>query len=418
MPSKTRLEALARFGGSPAFAETLHVGRPNLPDRASFLKRLDDVLDRRWLTNNGPCIQQFEAEVARHVGAQHCIAVSSATLGLQVLVKSLGLRGEVIVPSFTFIATPHALLWEGLTPIFCDIDPATHNIDAVAAERLITESTTGILAVHVWGRPCDVEALSTLADRHNLKLIFDAAHAFSCSAQQGMIGNYGAAEVFSFHATKFFNTLEGGAIVTNDDDLAVRLRLMINFGFSGYDRVVSLGINGKMNEVSAAMGLSLFDCMDDLIAANSRNYKQYQADLAGIRGISIVGYDELQRHNHQYVVLEVDPSLTGVTRDQLHEILWAENVAARRYFYPGCHHMEPYRSAPPWSGIELRHTERLAERVLCLPTGTAVGHAEIATIAEIIRLAASRGEEIGVRFAASDDKSVRSVPGAARSLLS
>lgn len=234
---KERAEDLAVFGAAPAFQEILHVGRPNIGDRERLISRINGILDRRWLTNDGPLVREFEARVAEIVGARHCIAVSSATSGLEIVIRALGLEGEVILPAFTFIATAHVLEWLRITPIFCDIDEA-YGIDPEMVEKLITLRTTGIIGVHVWGRPCNIAALAEIARNRGLAVVFDAAHAFWCSAGGRMIGNFGAAEVFSFHATKFVNSFEGGAIATNDDDLAVRLRRMRNFGFAGQDTVV------------------------------------------------------------------------------------------------------------------------------------------------------------------------------------
>jgi dTDP-4-amino-4,6-dideoxygalactose transaminase len=213
-----------------------------------------------------------------------------------------------------------------------------------------------------------------------------------------MIGSFGDAEVLSFHATKFFNTLEGGAVVTNDDDLAARIRLMQNFGFEGYDRVIYIGTNGKMNEMSAAMGLTSLESLDEFIRVNYRNYKQYQRELKGIPGIQQVTYDEAERCNYQYIVLEVDQACAGVSRDQLVDILWAEQVLARRYFYPGCHRMEPYRSYFPHAGLLLPETEEFVERLLSLPTGTAVGPGEIGKICQIIRLVVEHGPQVRERL--------------------
>lgn len=248
---KKKLNDLAIFGGTPTFVDKLHVGRPNIGNRENLLSRINDILDRKWLTNNGIYVQEFERQIAEFVGVKHCIATCNATVALEIAIRAVGFTGEVIIPSFTFIATAHALKWQEIIPVFCDIDPHTHNIDPNKIVQSITPRTTGIIGVHLWGRPCNVEALSEIADTHNLKLMFDAAHAFGCSHQGRMIGSFGDAEVFSFHATKFLNTFEGGAIVTNSDELAEKIRLMTNFGFAGYDRVIYIGTNGKMNEVSA-----------------------------------------------------------------------------------------------------------------------------------------------------------------------
>lgn len=398
MQDKSVLGDLAVFGGTPASEEVLHVGRPNIGDRERLLERINDILDRKWLTNDGPYVQEFERRVADFVGVKHCIAMCNATVALEIAIRALEMKGEVIVPSFTFIATAHALQWQEITPVFCDIDPHIHNLDPIKVEEMITPRTTGIIGVHLWGRACDVAALSEIAARRGLKLLLDSAHAFGCSYKGRMIGGFGHAEVFSFHATKFLNSLEGGAVVTNDDQLARKMRLMKNFGFTYYDRSDYIGTNGKMNEVSAAMGLTNLEAVDDFIAVNYRNYQQYRQELAGLEGIYLIAYDGEEKCNYQYVVLEIDERKTGVTRDQLMEVLQAENVLARRYFYPGCHRMEPYRSSFPHAGLVLPETEKLTNRVLCLPTGTSVSEGQIRDICQIIRFAVEHEVEITRRM--------------------
>jgi len=310
----------------------------------------------------------------------------------------LGLSGEVIVPSFTFVATAHALQWQEITPVFCDIDPQTYNLDPSSLEKMITPRTTGIIGVHLFGRPCDVEALAEIAGQHKLRLLYDAAHAFGCSHKGRMIGSFGDAEVFSFHATKFLNSFEGGAVVTNDDELAAKIRLMKNFGFAGYDNVIYIGTNGKMTEVCAAMGLTSLESLDQFIDVNHLNYKCYKQQLNGIPGISLIEYGQGEQCNYQYVVIELDESVTHVSRDQMFQILHAENILARRYFYPGCHRMEPYRSYFPHAGLLLPETEKVLGRVLSLPTGTAVGSEAITYICQIIRLVVEHGREIRKRL--------------------
>jgi dTDP-4-amino-4,6-dideoxygalactose transaminase len=397
---KNRIEDLAVFGGAPAFGEKLHVGRPNIGDRQKFAERVSDILDRRWLTNEGPYVQEFEQRLAESTGVKHCIAMCNATIALEIGIRALEMTGEVIVPSFTFVATAHALQWQGITPVFCDIDPRTHTIDPDKVEQMITTRTTGIIGVHLWGGACDIEALSEIANRRGLKLLFDSAHAFGCSYKGRMIGGFGDAEVFSFHATKFLNSSEGGAIVTNNDELAQKMRLMKNFGFTNYDSVNYIGTNGKMNEISAAMGLTNLESMDDFVAVNRRNYKQYEAELKDLEGVSLLAYDEVEKCNYQYVVLEIDEAKTIVTRDELMEILHKENVLARRYFYPGCHRMEPYRSLFPHAGSLLPETAKLTDRVLCLPTGTGIKEEQIGTICGILRMAVEDGGGIRSRIRA------------------
>lgn len=394
MKPKQSLDELAIFTGQPASPEPLHVGRPNVGDRRRLMERLNDVLDSRWLTNAGPYEKAFEKRIAGLTGVRHCIAICNATVALEIAIRALGLTGEVIVPSFTFVATAHALKWQQITPVFADIDPGTHTIDPASVERLITSQTTAIIGVHVWGHACNIEALDELARRHKLKLLFDSAHAFGCSHHGAAIGGFGDAEVFSFHATKFLNALEGGAITTNDDELARKIRLMRNFGFTDYDQVSYIGTNGKMNEASAAMGITSLESIDDFIAVNRSNYHHYAKELAGVDGVSLVRYDENEKCNYQYVVLEVDSNRTTVTRDQLFKILHAENILARRYFHPGCHRLEPYRTDNPDAGRHLPETEALTERVLCLPTGTGVGSDEISAICGLVRLTVENGVEI------------------------
>ena len=385
---------LALLGGRPAFAEPLHVGRPNVGDRSGLVRRLNDLLDRNWLTNDGPLVREFERRVAEYVGVEHCVAMCNATVALEIAIRGARLTGEVIVPSFTFVATAHALQWQEITPVFCDIDPSTHNLDPDRVERMITPRTTGIIGVHVWGRPCAVEPLTEIARRRNLTLMFDAAPAFGCSHRGRMIGSFGLAEVFSFHATKFVNTFEGGAVVTNDGAFAEKLRLMRNFGFAGYDDVVYIGTNGKMSEVSAAMGLTSLDCVEEFVAVNRRNHEAYAKVLGEIAGLKLLPYSRAERNNYQYVVVEVDAERLGLTRDEVVAVLHAENVLARRYFYPGCHRMEPYRSYFPHAGLLLPETERVAERVLLLPTGTTVSEDDIRAIGRILRSAVATSPEI------------------------
>ncbi len=401
---KSSLEDLAIFGGNSVFSEKLHVGHPNIGSREKLLERINDILRRRWLTNDGPYVQELERRIAHLVGAKHCIVTCNGTIALQITIRACKLDGEVLVPSFTFVATAHALEWQNIKPVFCDIDPFTHHIDPDRMDEMVTPMTTGIIGVHLWGQACDVEAITEIAQRRNLTLLFDAAHAFGCSYKGQMIGSFGTAEIFSFHATKFINSFEGGAVITNDDLLASEIRLMRNFGFAGYDDVGHIGINAKMNEVAAAMGLTSLESIDEFLAANLHNYRQYLEGLSDVRGIRILRYDEAEKSNYQYIVLEIDENFTHIGRDQVQEILWAENVIARRYFYPGCHRMEPYRSRYSHITQMLPNTERATSQVLCLPTGTTVGATEIGQICDIIRFVIRNGREITKRMSNGTNK--------------
>lgn len=381
----SQLENLAVLGAPAAFDLPLHVGRPNLGSRQQFSRYIEAIWERRWLTNNGPLVQELEAALADYLQVKHLILVNNGTIALEIAAKASGITGEVIMPSMTFAATPHAFQWQGLTPIFCDITPYPHNIDPAQVEALITPRTTAVVGVHLWGIPCNIEPLSAIARRHNLRLIFDAAHAFGCTHNGRFIGNFGDAEIFSFHATKFFNTLEGGAIATNNDQIAAKARAMRNFGFTGQDQVGFVGTNGKMDEAAAAMGLVSLACIDDFIAVNRRNYRAYEQGLSDIPGIRLFPFDESEHNNFQYIVTEVDEAVTGFTRDEMMQVLQAENVLVRRYFYPGCHRGQPYADSPKHTPVPLPVTERVVAQALGFPTGTAVTPDDIQRICQIIR---------------------------------
>jgi dTDP-4-amino-4,6-dideoxygalactose transaminase len=391
---KTSVSELAILGGRPAFPSPLHVGAPNIGNRDRLRERFDDILDRKVLSNGGPYVREFERRVADLVGVKHCIATANGTLALEIAIRALGLTGEVILPSFTFVATAHALQWQEITPVFCDIDPVSCNIDPDRVAELITPRTTGIIGVHLWGRPCNTQALVEIAREHRLRLLYDASHAFGCSHRGRMIGSFGDAEVFSFHATKFINTFEGGAILTKNDDLAEKARLMRNFGFVTYDKVSHVGTNGKMNEMSGAMGLTSLEEMDRFIEVNRANYLAYRAGLVDAPGLRVLAHDDSERCNYQYVVIEVDENEAGLSRDRLVQVLTAEGVLARRYFHPGCHRMEPYKSYFPHASLLLRETERQSARVFSLPTGTAVGEVQIARLCGLIGMILEHANEL------------------------
>lgn len=391
-PPKRVPRDLALLGGEPTFAEPLHVGRPNIGDRAALHARIDAALDRRWLTNDGPLNEELETRVRAELGVGHAISVSNATVGLQIAARAAGLQGQVIVPSFTFVATAHAFEWIGLEPVFADIDSARLTLDPGGISPLIGPQTSAIVATHLWGRSAEVEALASLAERHGLTLLFDAAHAYSCARDGRTIGGFGQAEVFSFHATKFVNAFEGGVITTNDESFAERCRLLRNFGFDEWDHTASGGTNGKMHEASAAMALTSLDAGPDIIATNHRNLDRYGAGIRDLDGIDLMPPDDRGRCNGQHVVLRIDPDRSPIDRDQLAKLLQAEGVLVRRYFYPGCHRLAPYvdREIVP----SLPVTEAIAEEVLVMPTGTAVTPHDIDAVCSLIRFAHARSEAI------------------------
>ena len=376
---------LAINGAPPAYDEPLHVGRPNIGSKERFLQLVEQMFERRWLTNNGPLVQEFEGQIAAYHGVQHCVAMCNGTIALEIAIRALGLEGEVIVPSYTFIATAHALHWQAITPVFADIDPATHTLDPAAVRRMITPRTTGIIGVHTWGHTADTEGLQEIADDYGLKVIYDAAHAFGCSRKGALVGNFGECEVLSFHATKFFNTFEGGAVLTNNGELAEQMRLMRNFGFAGMDRVIYPGTNGKMIEIAAAMGLVNLERVQRVIDTNKYNHNAYRDAVSDIPFLSVMPYDNQEHNNYQYVVMELSPE-APIRRDDLVRALHAENILVRKYFWPGCHKMKPFVDLYPHAGLLLPNTEKIDERVVVFPTSTTIQRADIDAIAGLLRL--------------------------------
>jgi dTDP-4-amino-4,6-dideoxygalactose transaminase len=394
---KERLEDLAIFGGQKSFDSPLFVGRPNVGSNEKYLQYIKEMLDRKYFTNDGPFVKEFEKRVAAYLGVKECILVCNATVALELASRALGFEGEVIIPAFTFIATAHCLQWQGITPVFCDIDSITHQIDPMKISRLITPKTTGILPVNLWGGVCNIEDINEIATNYGLKVLFDSSHAFGCSLDDIMVGNFGNVEVFSFHATKFLNSLEGGAITTNDEVLAEKIRFMRNFGFNGQDNVSYVGTNGKMNEASAAMGLVNLDYIDQFIEKNKSNHQLYSSRLVPL-GIPVYQYNQMNKCNFQYIVTEVDEEITDISRDLLVNILTAENIFARRYFSPGVHRQEPYKSYFPHVPMLVPMTEKICKQVMVLPTGTQVEIEDINNVCDVIEFVIRNAGEINKRL--------------------
>jgi dTDP-4-amino-4,6-dideoxygalactose transaminase len=392
---KNQLADLACFGGNALFGAKLYVGRPNLCSREKLHASIDQIFDNRWLTNDGPFLRRFEEKLQVFLGVRACIAVCNATIGLQMVYRALRLalpRRRALMPSFTFIATAHAWEWEGGQPLFCDVEPATHLISPADVESRLIDEPALLVGVHTWGQPCNIERLEAIAKAHRVPLVFDSAHAFSNFSGTRRIGGFGNAEVFSFHATKFFNTFEGGAITTNDEALATELRHMRNFGFSGYDRVSQLGTNGKMQEISAAMGLCLMDDLDQLLEVNRRNYRSYLDAFQSCPGLSLLQLDRPESLNCQYIVGLLAEDSPSFLRDLLVDVLWAENFLVRKYFHPGCHRAAPYALRAPIQALPV--TDDLCRRVIVFPTGTAVQPEQIHQAAECIRFIMEHADEI------------------------
>jgi len=381
---KQHLNQLAMFGGKPLFSTPLVVGQPDLSAQNQMLRRIQDVLKSGWITNNGPLVKQFEDEICTMTGARHCVAVCNGTMALQIMAKSCGLKGEVIMPALTFIATPHAMEWIGLKPVFADVDSETHTLDIQSVRNCITPATTAILGVHLWGNPCEVDALQELADEFGIRLLFDACHAFGCRDRGRSIGTFGDAEAFSFHATKFVHSLEGGAILTQSAELAEQMRLMRNFGITGLSTVENAGINGKLNDVAAAVGLTSLEFTAERMQHNRTLQLSYQDQLANCPGLRLLEITADNGGNGQYAVALVDAQEFGMTRDSLLQVLRAEGVFARSYFVPGCHRSMPYAASEDHSPVPLTITESILNCVLQLPVGPAVSLHAASRIARLL----------------------------------
>jgi len=373
-----------RHPGIPApFDAPIHVTRPLLPSLRSLLLRLEDVWSSQQLTNLGAQHERLEAALRVHLGVRQLSLFSNGTAALITAIRALGLEGEVLTTPFTFPATPHALSWSGITPVFCDIDPVTLNIDPAAVERAVTGRTSGVLAVHVYGTACDVEGLRRLADRHGLKIVYDAAHAFATRVRGAGIGTFGDVSMFSFHATKLFHTAEGGALACQDLSLKAKIDDLRNFGIHGPEVVAAIGLNGKMSELHAALGLAVLDGVAEELARRRRLLACYRERLAPIEGVACVqgpGVDD----GGQYCVIRVDEAAFGCSRDALHLDLRAFNVFARKYFYPLCAEYDCYRHLPSAAAANLPVATRAAREVLCLPLYGGLTESDVDRISEMI----------------------------------
>ncbi|MBI5783958.1 MAG: aminotransferase class I/II-fold pyridoxal phosphate-dependent enzyme [Rhodocyclales bacterium] len=393
-----RLNDLAIFGGRPEFHEPLHVGQLYLPEWSGIEAAFRGIFERQWYTNHGPLVRQLDIAFAKFVGVKHAVSVTNGTLGLMILARALEIQGEVIVPAFTFPATAQALAWGGLTPVFCDVDSKTHNLSAELVRRKITSRTRAIMGVHLWGRACAPDDLTSLAKAFSLRLIFDACHAIGCTHQGRRIGGLGDAEVFSFHATKVLNGTEGGCITTNDDILAARLRTIRSFHPSEEFAVVPLRINAKMSEAQAAFALLGLADVPRHVEANRRRYDQYCSRLADLPGLSITSYATGETNNFQYVVADIAPAQAGLTRDQVVEVLHRENVFCRRHFHPGAHRMPPFRNDDRYAGLSLPVTDLLCQRLLLLPNGATVSVEDVDRVCHLVTTILTGAESVRRRL--------------------
>lgn len=359
---------------------TYHVGSPRVPSEAGMhwiMQQFDVIMGNRRLTNDGPYVRELETAMADFLGVKHCIAVNNATTGLMIVAKALELTGEVIMPSMSFVATAHAFEWIGLRPVFAEIDPVTHHISANDVRKRITKKTTAIIGVHLWGDACNVRMLKQVAFDFGIKLIFDAAQAVGTETRGEGVAHFGDASVFSLHATKIINSLEGGIIATNDEIIAAQCRLLRNFGFNGEDNVVSRGINGKMHEMTAVVALEGLRGFDQARADNLAVYRQYKKELAGLPEIEV--YPHLPGSNLQYNVIRVG----GNKRDSIWQALNDQDILCRRYFYPGIHLTRPYNEGVHYGALPV--TEKVLSEVLVLPAGGGLTEEDVVKICVALR---------------------------------
>lgn len=365
--SLASLRPPALLSGTPRFAEPMHLTRPRVPHERMFAELIASIFRSRWFTNDGTLVRQLEEALQHRLGTGFCAAFCNGTVALQVALRSLDLSGEVITTPFTFPATVHAIEWNGLTPVFCDIDPETYNLDVSRAAELVSDRTSALLPVHVFGNPCDVTGIDRLAEQRGLKVVYDAAHAFDVVHRGRPIGCWGSLSVFSFHATKLFHTGEGGAVVGPDDVMRRRVSLLRNFGIVNEDEVCGVGLNGKLSELHAALGIALFELVDEEIRARERLTARYNRSLAAVEGLRFQCRSADTLPNYAYYTVEIEEERFGLSRDELHIALRAENVLARKYFYPLCSQNEPYKYLPSAEPAKLPNANRLASRILCLP---------------------------------------------------
>jgi dTDP-4-amino-4,6-dideoxygalactose transaminase len=362
----------------------IYVTSPLLPPLEEFIPYLEKIWEKKFLTNGGAWHQQLEKELAEYLGVEHLCLFANGTLALLTALQALRITGEVITTPYSFVATSHSLLWNGLTPVFADIDPVTCNIDPDKIEALITPTTSAILPVHCYGIPCDVDKIQSIADAWGLKVIYDAAHAFGVKKNNHSILNCGDLSILSFHATKVFNTFEGGAIICPDARMKQRIDYLKNFGFAGETTVVAPGINAKMNEVQAAFGLVQLGHIDHALARRAEIYQRYCEWLNDIPGIGTFSVTDDVEWNHAYFPIRVE-STFPVSRDWLYDALKAQNIYSRRYFYPLISSFSMYRHLPSAAPENLPIASDIAEKILCLPIYPDLTLEDQARVVNIIR---------------------------------
>ncbi|GMV92795.1 MAG: aminotransferase [Candidatus Hydrogenedentota bacterium] len=365
--------------------EPVYVTKPTMPDLGRYTQELERLWKTGWLTNQGCMHQDLERRLEQHLGVENLSLFCNGTIALLVALQSLRINGgEVITTPFTFAATPHVLHWNGVTPVFADIDPGTYNLDPARIEQHIGSNTRAILAVHVYGTPCDVDAIQTIADRHGLAVVYDAAHAFGVRYKGQSILRYGNASVLSFHATKLYTTIEGGAVVASSPQHKERVDFLKNFGIADEETVIGPGINGKLNEFQAAFGLLQLETVDQEIAQRAAIARLYRERLATLPGIALLPHSKDFTPNHSYFPILIDEAQFGISRDALHQALRDCNIVTRKYFHPLCSHYPCYAALPSARPENLPVAERVAERILCLPIFGSLPPETVGAVCDVI----------------------------------
>lgn len=365
--------------------EPIYVTRPSLPPLEKLQPYLEEIWKNKILTNNGPFHQEFEKALAEYLGVENVNLFTNATIALVVGLQSLRITGEVITTPFSFVATTHALKWNGITPVFCDIDEKTFNLDPNKIEALITPKTTAIMPVHVYGHPCDTSGIQQVADKYGLKVIYDAAHAFGIKMNDRNLLLEGDMSVLSFHGTKLFSTFEGGAIITKDEKLKKRIDYLKNFGFADELTVIAPGINGKMNEFQSVIGLLSLEIVGEEITKRKKVTETYFELLKNIKGIKVFDDFNGYEYNYAYFPVLIDEIEFGASRERVYDELKKNNIYARRYFYPLISNMPSYRSLASASMDNLMIANKIAESVLCLPMYGSLESKMIEKISQLIK---------------------------------
>ncbi len=364
--------------------KTVTVTSPLLPPLEEFIPYLKDIWDRKWLTNNGYYHKELEAALCKYLKVPYISLFTNGTLPLMCALQALRITGEVITTPYSFVATTHSLWWNGIKPVFVDIDDKTGNIDPDKIEAAITPKTTAIMPVHVYGKPCDTKRIQEIADKYGLKVIYDAAHAFGVEVNGESILNAGDMSTLSFHATKVYNTVEGGALICHDEKTKQRIDYLKNFGFAGETTVVAPGINGKMDEVRSAYGLLNLKYVDSAIEARHQVAIKYREGLKEIPGISYMEDMPGVRHNYSYFPVFVDAEKYGMTRDELYFKMKEQNILGRRYFYPLISEFSTYRGLESAKPELLPNAHKMADSVICLPMHHAISESTINQIVQLI----------------------------------